>query len=971
MAEEQKNNSSPDSLTLRQTRLDLRGLQAEQLRLLYDQFAPAIVLQPLAAAIIAWLYWDHGTVSQQTLSVWFGLSVALLIGRLVTVQAFQRLPPNNDRRMLLYRQISVAGALLLGSLLGYATVNFNPVLFSIDDGIVYDQAIMVSLIGGLAIVGVASYAAYLPSFFAFILPTLLPGGIYLGTSGTRLGEMLFFIDLAFMGFLVYAGLRINRMTLEGLNLQFRNQALISYLDRARSDAEALNSKLAREIYERKKAQQNLKDAHDRLEGLVEDRTGALQQAYDELARNRERLALAMEASDIGLWDWNLETDEVFHSNFDRMLGYSQEELKTFRGHLQPLVHPDDYPRIRQAMIAHLKGRTERYHMVYRTQHKNGSWRWVEDNGRGVARDDHGVVSRMIGTRRDVTTQQESAEQLRLAARVFDTATEAIVVLDHMFRSLKVNSVFERITGYSQDEVIGRTLAELGRPEEIRSQYAKIATALARDGIWQGEIIEQRKNGERYPEWLQMSAVRDDHGRVTHYVAIFSDLTSRHEAEEKLRYLSNYDRLTGLANRSLFRDRLHTAISAARQRRGKVALMYMDLDRFKQINDTLGHEIGDKLLYAAATRLMSLDIPADTISRIGGDEFTIILEDYQDQAQLEQLATRIIESIRAPFYIDDHELLLGVSIGISLFPEHAKEMQILINHADIAVNQAKRLGGHMFQFFAGDLRTGNVDQLALETSLRKAIFRNEFIVYYQPKYDLALERITGVEALVRWQHPTRGILAPKDFIPLAEETGLIAAIGEMVLERAARQVNAWRDLGLGNIKVSVNLSAHQVRKGNLVEVVERVIFSSGLPPDQLEMEITESQLMEELDTTVRMLQQLRKRGVGISLDDFGTGYSSLSYLKRFPIDTVKIDQSFVRDLHRSEDDAAIVRAIIAMSHGLGVRVVAEGVETPAHLDFLRKTGCDAVQGFLIGKPVPEADMIPLLRAQGSLLIPGRS
>ncbi|MFZ5722167.1 MAG: putative bifunctional diguanylate cyclase/phosphodiesterase [Pseudomonadota bacterium] len=959
MAIPQKNNS-PDSLTLRQSQLDLRG-QAEQLRLLYDQLAPAMVLQPVAASIIVWLYWDHGTVSQRALSIWLGLSFAVLLSRFIVVQAFRRLPPVNEQRMMVYRQISVAGALILGSLMGYATVNFNPVLFAMDSGIVYDQAMMVSLIGGLAIVGVASYAPYLPSFFAFILPALVPGGIYLGLSGNPVGEILFFIDMLFTAFLIYAGVRINRVTEEGLALQFRNQSLITYLDRARSDAEALNSKLAREIYERKKAQQAQKDAHDRLESLVEDRTGALQQAYDELARNRERLALAMEASDIGLWDWNLETDEVFHSNFDRMLGYSQEELKTFRGHLQPLVHPDDYPRIRQAMIAHLKGRTERYHMVYRTRHKNGSWRWVEDNGRGVAKDDHGVVLRMIGTRRDVTTQRAGEEQLRLAATVFDSATEGIYIFGRDLRLVKVNAMFTRITGWTEEEVVGHKVMEFTSADHL-DLYAKIKKMVDAEGSWSGEVIDRRKNGESYPLWLQIHAVRDNHGKITHYVGIFSDLTQRHETEEKLRYLSNYDRLTGLANRTLFRDRLHAAISDARQRRGNLALLYLDLDRFKQVNDTLGHEFGDKLLYAAATRLMGMDIPADTISRIGGDEFTIIIEDYESTAQLEKLAERIIEEIRAPFYIDDHELLLGVSIGISLFPEHAKELQILINHADAAVNQAKRLGGNVAHIFAGETRSGNVDQLALETSLRKAIFRNEFIVYYQPKFDLGINRITGVEALVRWQHPTRGILAPKDFIPLAEETGLIAAIGEMVLERAARQVNAWRDIGLGNIKVSVNLSAHQVRKGNLVEVVERVIFSSGLPPEQLEMEITESQLMEDLDTTIRMLQQLRKRGVGISLDDFGTGYSSLSYLKRFPIDTVKIDQSFVRDLHKSEDDAAIVRAIIAMSHSLGVRVVAEGVESPAHLEFLRKAGCDAVQGFLIGRPVPEGELIALLRAQ---------
>lgn len=941
---------------------DSQGLQAEQLRLLYDQFAPAIVVHPLVTGVIAWLYWDHGTVSHTTIAVWLGLSLALLIGRVTTGVIFQRKPPTTPDRIAFYRRWSVLGALGAGGLLGFATVAFNPVLFALDNSLIYDQAIMIALIGGLAIVGVANYAVYLPSFFAFALPILLPGGIYVGLSGEATGQMLFYVDLLFVAFLVYSGLRINRMTLQSLTLQQRNQALISYLDRARGDAEALNSKLAQEVTERRKAEQRLKDAHNELETLVDERTRALQNAYDELAQSRERLALAMEASDIGLWDWDLQTDEVFHSNFDRMFGYSQDALRTFRGHLQPLVHTEDFPRIRAAMIAHLKGRTPSYHMIYRTRHQDGSWRWVEDEGKVVTRDAQGHALRMIGTRRDVTTQHEAAEQQRLAARVFDTATEAIVILDDQFRTLKVNAVFERITGFRHEEVIGKTHRDFGYPDDILNTYREIGLSLKRDGVWQGEIIEQRKNGERYPAWLQMSAVRDDYGHVTHYVAIFSDLTVHREAEEKVRYLANYDKLTGLANRTLFRDRLHSAISEARNRKGNVALLYLDLDRFKQVNDSLGHEVGDKLLYAAATRLMELDIPADTLSRLGGDEFSIVIEDFRDRGEIEAIAQRIIEAIRAPFHIDDHELLLGTSIGISVFPEDARELQVLINHADTALRQAKRLGGNAFQFHTATLRTASIDQLTLETSLRKAIFRNEFIVYYQPKYDFGTDRIYGVEALVRWQHPTRGILFPKDFLPLAEETGLIGAISELVLERAARQVHSWRELGLPGIKVSVNLSAQQVRKGNLVEVVERVIFSSGLPPEQLELEITESQLMEDIDASARLLQTLHKRGISISLDDFGTGYSSLSYLKRFPIDTVKIDQSFVRDIHKSDDDAAIVRAIIAMAHSLNVKVVAEGVETTAHLDFLKAAGCDGVQGYLIGRPVPEAELLALLRAQ---------
>jgi diguanylate cyclase (GGDEF)-like protein/PAS domain S-box-containing protein len=942
--------------------VDYRALRAEQLRLLYDPRSPAALLQPLCALIICYLYSDHPLVDTQLLYAWTLLSVGLLGVRTLAVHGYKRRPPTTPRQMLVYRQVAVAGALAMGSLLGFASVVFNPSLFVIDEGIVYDQIMLVTLLGGLVVAGVASYAVYLPAFFAYTLTAVLPGGIYLGLSGVRIGELFFLVDLLFAGFLVFAAMRISAMTMESLMLRFRNEALVGYLDRARADAEALNSKLAREIYERKKMQHTLRDAHDKLESLVGERTAALQHAYDELARGRERLALAMEASDIGLWDWNLATDEVFHSNFDRMLGYSNDELKTFRGHLQPLVHEEDFPRIRAAMVAHLKGRTERYQMTYRTRHKNGGWRWVEDNGRVVAQDDRGRALRMIGTRRDVTAQREAEEQLTLAARVFDTATEAIFILDKRFRFLKINSVFTRITGYAPEEVLGRTLEDLNRQPAARETYREINAALKDIGTWQGELIETRKDGSSYPEWLQVSAVRDERGQVTHFVGIFSDLTARREAEEKLRYLSNYDKVTGLANRTLFRDRLHAAINEARQRRGNLALLYIDLDRFKQINDTLGHEVGDRLLGAAATRLMELDLQADTLCRIGGDEFTIILADYKDRATLGETAERIIEAMRAPFYIDDHELIIGTSIGIALFPDHARELQVLINNAEQAVRQAKRLGGNSAQFHVADSRGTSIDSLTLETSLRKAIFRNEFVVYYQPKYDLITDRITGVEALVRWQHPTRGILAPKDFIPLAEETGLIAAIGELVLERAARQVTAWREIGLGDIRVSVNLSAHQVRKGNLVEVVERVIYSSGLPPEMLELEITESQLMEDLDNTIRMLQTLRKRGIAISLDDFGTGYSSLSYLKRFPIDTVKIDQSFVRDLHKNADDAAIVRAIIAMAHTLNIKVMAEGVEAQAHMDFLRQAGCDGVQGYLISRPVPEQDLIPLLRSQ---------
>nr|MCH9783573.1 EAL domain-containing protein [Gammaproteobacteria bacterium] len=487
-------------------------------------------------------------------------------------------------------------------------------------------------------------------------------------------------------------------------------------------------------------------------------------------------------------------------------------------------------------------------------------------------------------------------------------------------------------------------------------------ALRRTGFWEGEINERRRNGEPFPEWLQISSVLDEKQRVIRYVGMLSDLTSRKEAEERVQFLSNYDRLTGLPNRALFRERLQRALTLARLNREKAALLMIDLDRFKPINESLGHEIGDRLLKLAAERICRCGVNDENLARVGGDEFTLVLENCGAEAQISVLCQKLINMMKKPFLIDGHELLLGASIGISVFPNPGQEAQSMINQAEMAVHQAKRSGGNNFQFYRTGMQMASVEQLALETSLRKAIFKNEFVVHYQPKMDLADSRISSVEALVRWQHPTMGLLAPSEFIPLAEESGLISAIGELVLERACRQARQWLDRGLGDIRVSVNLSAHQFRKGNLADVVDRILALTGLPAELLELELTESLIMEDMDQNIALLERLRARGVGLSLDDFGTGYSSLNYLKRFPVDTLKIDRTFITDLADNPDDAAITRAIIEMAHSLTMSVVAEGVETDQHLNILREMGCDSIQGYLISRPVPEDELHDILALQ---------
>ncbi|MCG5513638.1 EAL domain-containing protein [Ectothiorhodospira shaposhnikovii] len=567
---------------------------------------------------------------------------------------------------------------------------------------------------------------------------------------------------------------------------------------------------------------------------------------------------------------------------------------------------------------------------------------------------------------DITDRIRTEERLRLADRVFQAAAEGIMVTDVQRRIVAVNPAFTEITGYSEQEALGQTpkLLRSGRHDE--SFYEALMQQLHDSGNWRGEIWNKRKDGTLYPEWLTISVVRDDQGEISHYVGVFSDIGQVKEAQRQLELMAHFDPLTGLANRALFKDRLNHSLRRAKRQGNTLALLFIDLDRFKTINDTLGHNQGDLLLQTVAKRMADNVRASDTLARLGGDEFVLLLENDATMSNIQTLCQKILTVLSVPVRLDEHEVVVTASIGVAIYPEDGRDADTLLKHADLAMYQAKSDGRNDYHFFAPNLSAGVLEKLKLEAALRGACSHNELILHYQPQIDLNTRHLQGVEALVRWLHPGLGMTSPADFIPLAEDIGIIGEIGNWVLREACRQMHQWRRDGLHIPQVAVNLSVQQLERENLVIQVREALRDFDLPAQCLELEVTESLIMRAPEKTLSALQELKSLGVKLAVDDFGIGYSCLSYLKRLPLDRIKIDQSFVRDVGRDTNDETIVRAIIGLGKSLGLETVAEGIEEARQVSFLLREGCLSGQGYLFGMPLPAEDLITQWREQ----IPGQ-
>ncbi|HWH87404.1 MAG TPA: EAL domain-containing protein [Pseudomonas sp.] len=565
------------------------------------------------------------------------------------------------------------------------------------------------------------------------------------------------------------------------------------------------------------------------------------------------------------------------------------------------------------------------------------------------------LCRFLGIGARLRERHVDRERLRQAAAVFDCTREGVLVTDHRGQIVHVNRAFIEITGYRREEVLGQQPSLFKSGHHPPGFYQAMFAALEAEGEWSGEIWNRRKTGEIYPQWQTIRVIHDDFDRLSHYVAVFSDISAIKNSESELKHLAHHDPLTDLPNRLLFSDRAEQALASAQTHKRGCALLLLDLDHFKMINDSLGHNVGDRLLKAVAVRLQALSGPGITLARLGGDEFAILLESCPQPAQAAALAQRILDAFKQPMVFDGHQLFIDASIGISLFPSDALSAEQLLRNADSALFKAKSSGRNGYALYTEELTAHAQQRVEIAFELRRALEQQELRVHYQPVHDLQTSRLIAVEALVRWQHPQRGLVSPAEFIPIAERTGLIADIDAWVMQQACRQMCQWQQSGVMLSFVAVNVSSRLFARRELYQQVAQVLHDTGLDPAYLELEVTESAVMDDPEVALEQMHRLRELGVRLAIDDFGTGYSSLLRLKRLPVQKLKIDQGFVAGLPWDEDDAAIVRVIIALARSMGMQVHAEGIEQVEQAAFLLEQACDLGQGYWFGRPVPAQDI----------------
>ncbi len=684
----------------------------------------------------------------------------------------------------------------------------------------------------------------------------------------------------------------------------------------------------------------------------------MKEAETALDQERQRLDDILRGTRAGTWEWNVQTGEVvFNERWAEIIGYTLEELAPVSiGTWRRFAHPNDLKKSRALLERHFRCELDYYECDSRVRHKDGHWVWVQDRGKVATWTHDGKPLLMRGTHQDINERKLAEEKLQLAASVFTHAREGIVITTADGAIIEVNDAFTHITGYRREEVLGRNPRVLKSGQHPKAFYVALWRSLIDKGHWSGEIWNRRKSGELFAEILTISAVRNDQGKTLHYVALFSDITAFKEHQRQLEHIAHYDALTRLPNRVLLADRLHQAMVQTRRRGQQLAVAYLDLDGFKTINDTHGHAAGDQLLITVAARMSQALRQDDTLARLGGDEFVAVLVDLTDIGSTERLLTRLLAAVAEPVPVADFTHRVTVSLGVTLYPQ-ADEVDAdqLLRQADQAMYQAKLAGKNRYHLFDAEHdRSARGHHESLE-HIRHALTEGQFVLHYQPKVNMRAGTVIGAEALIRWQHPERGLLPPAMFLPVIENHPLAVELGEWVIETALTQMDDWRARGL-DLPVSVNIGARQLQQVDFVERLRALLLAHpGIEPSSLGLEVLETSALEDLAHVSQVIAACRELGVACALDDFGTGYSSLTYLKRLPVTLLKIDQSFVRDMLDDPEDLTIVESVMGLAAAFRRQVIAEGVETLEHGELLLRLGCDLAQGYGIARPMPAQEI----------------
>ena len=887
-------------------------------------------------------------------NIWAGgslLALALLLS-LDWLYLFRQPGGGQSARYTQWLPWVVAMTVAIILIYGFYALGTHKALLSPYTGMPWPVVLYLNLIVLVHTVGLVCLTGRFRDLSTLVILTALP---VLLLQARHAGQLINWSSVLLLNFyLVFiwlCGQQISLLRKRLLEYAVRNDKLLGELAASTDSNEQALGYLSQALADKLVASQALEGANISLEAKVQERTQELDDRNSDLQVWRERLEMANEVAGIASWDWHVQQRQIYFSNLEHLLGYSAEQFNAYMGNMRAIIHPDDYAQASHQTISHLRGKTDYYMAEYRMRTVSQAWVMVKDIGKVIERDQRGRPVRMVGVCRILEDDRMVSSQFRLVNMVFQHAQEGFFILDNQLNFVEANPCLCRLLGTSREQLLGRQLfAEHDEVPTVRRQQFQILDALKTTHEYQGEMLHHNPNGVLSHLFISVHPVMEQ-GRVQHYVGMVNDLTRQKIADEQLAYLSSYDQLTDLPNRDMFKTFLMQ--QTKRPEQSAFALVRLNVDRFRLLNESLGTEAGDSLLRYLAVKLKEFrtrDGGETFLARLGNDDFAIVLRnEFAHRAAVEGYAQRLLALFEQPIPLHDRRLVITISLGIALYPDHGQTVEQLTQHAEKALQQIKRVGGNGMRFYSHEGGMQSLERIQLESALRQALAQDELVIYYQPKLHAITGVLDGFEALVRWQHPRLGLISPAQFIPVAEETGLLSALGQIVLEKSCAQLVQWQQMGLNASQVAVNVGVQQLQRGSFLDTLRGVLSRHTLPTASLQLEITESSLMDDPERINALLKSVRGLGISIALDDFGTGFSSLSYLGHYPIDVIKVDRAFTQQLGTPSQDA-IVRAIIAMGHSLGMVVVAEGVETPVQAQFLINEGCDVLQGYLIGKPL---------------------